>query len=152
MDMQSISAAIASIKVATDIAKFFKDTDISFEKAETKLKLAELISALADTKIQIAEIQQVIIDKDAELRTAKEQLVVKTNLKWEPPYYWLLDGDNKDGPYCQRCYDKDHLLARLQERVKGYWDCSVCKSSYTDSNYQPPPPIKRVISRGIGRY
>jgi 2C-methyl-D-erythritol 2,4-cyclodiphosphate synthase len=106
VDMASVSAAITSLKVATDIAKFFKDTDVSFEKAETKLKLAELISALADAKMQFAEIRQVLIDKDAELRAVKGQLDVKEKLKWESPYYWIIDGDNKDGPYCQCCYDK----------------------------------------------
>jgi hypothetical protein len=139
VDMQSISVALASIKTATDIAKLFKDTDVSFEKAEAKLKLAELISALADAKIQIADIQQSLIDKDAELRTAQEQLVIKANLKWEPPYYWLLNGTKKDGPYCQCCYDKDKKLIRLQGDGDGFWSCNVCNSSYRDSSYRLPP-------------
>ena len=153
MDIASISAALASIKTATDIAKLFKDTDVSFEKAEAKLKLAELISALAEVKIQMADIQQLLIDKDAELRAAKEQLDIKEKLRWESPYYWLIDNNKKDGPYCQCCYDKDKKLIRLQERIKGYWDCNVCKNHQTDSDYQPPNlPGRRVINRGIGGY
>lgn len=148
VDMASVSAAITSLKVATDIAKFFKDTDVSFEKAETKLKLAELISALADAKMQFAEIRQVLIDKDAELRAVKGQLDVKEKLKWESPYYWIIDGDNKDGPYCQCCYDKAHSLIRLQERVKGYWECKSCNNTYADSNYKPST-IPRRTNKGI---
>jgi ribosomal protein L37AE/L43A len=149
MDLAAIAAALGSIKTATDIAKLIKDSDVSLEKAEAKLKLAELISALADTKIQIAEIQQFLIDKDTELRAIKEQLDVKAKLQWESPYYWLLDETQKDGPYCQHCYDKDNLLIRLQGNGAGYWRCSVCKNSYTDSNYQPPPPRRTTSSRNI---
>lgn len=143
MDIQSVSLALASIKTATDIARLFKDSSTTFEKAEAKLKLAELISALADAKIQIAEIQQTIIDKDAELREAKEQLVIKENLKWETPYYWLIKDAKKDGPYCQRCYDKDGKLIRLQDYGDGSWTCKVCDSFYTDSRYRPAGVVGR---------
>lgn len=136
MDMASISAALVSIKTATDIAKLIKDSDVSLEKAESKLKLAELISALADAKIQIADVQQFLIEKDAEIRATKEQLAIKENLHWESPYYWILAGDKKDGPYCQRCYDKDHTLIRLQHYETGVWNCMVCKTAYTDKNYR----------------
>jgi len=140
IDMSSISAVLTSIKAATDIAKLIKDSVVSLEKAELKLKLAELISALADTKIQVAEIQQTLIDKDAEFRAAKEQLEVKEKRIWEKPYYWLNDGDKKDGPYCQRCYDDEHKLIRLQGNGQGVWYCYVCKNYYYDSSYQPPKP------------
>lgn len=144
MDLSSISTALASIKTATDIAKLIKDSDITFERAEAKLKLAELISVLADAKIQIAEIQQALLDKDAELRDAKEKLAIKENLQWESPYYWLLDGTKKDGPYCQCCYDKDKALIRLQDCSNGTWYCRVCKGTYTDSSYKPNESIVRT--------
>jgi hypothetical protein len=64
----SVSTLLGSIKTATEIAKLIKDSDVSLEKAETKLKLAELISALADAKIEVMEVQQALLDKDAEVR------------------------------------------------------------------------------------
>lgn len=143
MDMTSISAVLSSIKTATDIAKVIKESDASLEKAESKLKLAELISALADAKIQIADIQQVLMEKDAELRSATEQLVVKEKLHWESPYYWLLEGTRKEGPYCQHCYDKNHALIRLQGNREGYWECKVCKNTYTDSSWDASPAVVR---------
>lgn len=42
-DMASVSVVLSSIKTATDIVKFLRETDVSLEKAETKLKLAELV-------------------------------------------------------------------------------------------------------------
>ena len=52
MDMTAITAVLGSIKTATEIAKYIKDSNVSFEKAETKLRLAELIGALADAKLK----------------------------------------------------------------------------------------------------
>jgi len=136
MDIAAISAVLGSIKIATDIAKLIKDSDISLEKAEIKLKLAELISALADAKIEMTQIQQALLDKDAELRKLQEQFVVKEKLKWEQPYYWIIDEKGKDGPYCQQCYDKNHELIRLQGDGEGFWECKACKNIYLDSTYK----------------
>jgi hypothetical protein len=150
MDMTSISTVLSSIKTAADIAKLIKDSDISLEKAETKLKLAELISALADAKIQITEIQQTLIEKDAEIREVKAQLTIKGKLQWEQPYYWLIDGARKDGPFCQHCSDKHHELIRLQGNGEGCWECKACQNRYTDSTYKPSGAM--FAGRGRDRF
>jgi hypothetical protein len=59
-DLNTISSILSSINVATDLARLIKDSDVSLEKAETKLKLAELISALADAKIETANVLHII--------------------------------------------------------------------------------------------
>jgi len=56
VDLTSISAAVGSLKTATDIARFIKESDFSLEKAELRMKLAELMIALADTKIEVANL------------------------------------------------------------------------------------------------
>jgi hypothetical protein len=137
MDIATISAALGSIKIATEIAKFIGESSGSLEKAEFKLKLADLISNLADAKIKITEIQQTLLDKDAELRKLREQLSIKGKLNWEPPYYWVIDEGRKDGPYCQQCYDKNHELIRLQDYYgDGSWECMTCKNTYLDSRHK----------------
>jgi hypothetical protein len=60
-DMAGVSLVLSSIKAATDIARLLKDTNLSLEKAAAKLKLAELVGALADAKIQIAEVQDLLL-------------------------------------------------------------------------------------------
>lgn len=55
-DMAAISQVPSSIKAASDIVKLLKETNVSLEKAETKLKLAELVGALADAKLEVAEV------------------------------------------------------------------------------------------------
>lgn len=136
MDLNSITTVLSSLKTATDIAKLIKDSDLSLEKAETKLKLAELISALADAKIEVTYIQQTLVEKDGQIRELIDKLSIKKKLQWSKPYYWLVEGESKDGPYCQHCYDKNKELIRLQDIGNGCWECKVCKNHFTDGSHQ----------------
>jgi len=138
MDITSISAALTSIKAAADIARLIKDSDSSLERAESKLKLAELMSALADAKIEVTEIQQLLIDKDSQIRSLKEQLAVRDRLQWEEPYYWLINDSSKEGPFCQHCFDANGKLIRLQGYSNGYWNCTACKNDYKDKSDKGP--------------
>ena len=120
-------------------------------KAEVKLQFANLISKLADAKVEITDIQQQLLEKDQQIRDLNEQVTVKEKLHYEPPYYWLVEGDSKDGPFCQVCYDKDNKLIffRLHEDEseahRGLWGCKVCKNFYTDSSYvEPDLSVNRV--------
>lgn len=141
MDLVSVSTLLGSIKTATEIAKLIKDSDVSFEKAESKLRLAELISALADAKIEAAEIQQTLLEKDAAFRELVDRMKLKESLIWEQPYYWSLGSESKDGPFCQCCYDGKSKLVRLQGNGRGFWQCKVCSSNYTDKNYVEPSVV-----------
>ncbi len=138
MPVTTISSLLTTIKTATDIAKLIKESKVSLKDAEVKFKIAELISTLADAKQQIAEIQETLIEKENELKLVKNQLAIKSKLKWESPYYWLIENSQKDGPFCQQCYDKNRELIRLQGNGGGYWECMTCRNSYTDSTYTPP--------------
>jgi len=146
MDLGSIATLLSSLKTATDIAKLIKDSDLSLEKAETKLKLAELISALADAKIEAAEIQQALAEKDSELRGLREQLETRDKLEWDDPYYWHKTETGRVGPYCQQCYDKEQRLIRLQGNGEGWWECKTCKNNYTDARYRASAEIHSARS------
>lgn len=136
-----ISSTLASIKMATEIAKLLKDADLSLEKAEFKLKLADLVGALADAKLQIISIQDVIAEKDKTIKELEQQLDLKGKIKFERPFCWIHDGDQKDGPYCQKCYDSDKKLIHLQKRGhKDQWDCLECGKYFEGPGYVPPFP------------
>jgi len=151
MDIASISAALGSIKAATDIAKLIMESGSTLEKAEAKLQLAELISALADVKIEISQIQQILIDKDGEIRTLKAAVSLKEDVLWDAPYYWRKVDDGRDGPYCQQCYDKDNMLIRLLVGSPGCWSCRTCRNRYKDSSYKPTEARKYAGSHWTGR-
>ncbi|WP_458699857.1 hypothetical protein ACKGJI_08505 [Sulfurospirillum sp. 1307] len=136
MDLTTISTALSSLKTAYDISKIISDSSTSLEEAEIKLKLSELISAIADTKSQISDIKLELIDKNEKIQELESALQVQNELEFEQPYYWKLTGDSKDGPYCQKCYDDNKKLIRLQDEKYGSWRCMVCESYFRDKNYK----------------
>jgi hypothetical protein len=71
-----------------------------------------------------------------QIRTLEDELKLKQQLKFEKTKYWLIDGQVKDGPFCQRCYDVEKKLVRLQDYGNS-WYCTECKNSYFDNlNYR----------------
>jgi len=111
-DVPSITAAITGIKTAMEIAKGFRESDLSYEKAEAKLKLAELMDALADAKINIADIKILLQEKDDELGALCKALEDKNKLARIGEVYYEIDeaGGRKGSPYCSKCWE----VARIQ--------------------------------------
>ena len=140
VDYTLITSAISSLKAATEIAKLIKESGFSLEKAENKLKIAELLYALADANIKLAEIQQSMLEKDNIIQELRDKLELKEKLSWERPCYWINEAEKKDGPFCQQCYDKDDKLVRLQKLGVGRWECKVCKNIFYTEDYKPPSP------------
>ena len=75
-DVATINSILTSVKTASEIAKLLKDSDISLEKAETKLKLADLVSSLADVKLEAAKIQDLLLEKDRRIKKLEEAQVL----------------------------------------------------------------------------
>lgn len=136
-DLAAISAILTSIKTAADIAKALREADVTFEKAESKLKLADLMTALADARMSTATIQEQLSEKDQRIRDLEVELATQKQMTYSSPFYWRIEGDRRDGPYCQRCYDKDRSAIHLQDLHNGYWECAACNSTYQGPNYQP---------------
>lgn len=130
MDIASVSSLLSSLKTATDIAKFIRESDVSLEKAETKLKLAELVSALADAKLEAAEVQQALLDRDEEIRKLTAAAKLKADLRWDQPCYFMKNAEGKEDPFCQKCYDSEQKLSRLHTDGQGYFQCHVCTQEY----------------------
>ncbi len=133
--MSDIGMAVGSVKSAIEIAKTLKDSADLFDKAEVKLQLAELIGSLADAKMQIAEIQESLIDSEQEKKELRKKLETKDNMIFEKSYYWKLIGEVKDGPFCQRCFDADEKLIRLQGGNNDVWRCAQCDKTFNGQNY-----------------
>jgi hypothetical protein len=130
MAITEIASIFTSVKAATDIAKFVRDSDFSLEKAEGKLKLAELVSALADVKLQAVDIQQALTDRDEKIRGLEAALKLRSDLVWREPCYWLATAEGIEEPYCQSCYDSISKLSRLHSPSDGRYICRVCDKAY----------------------
>lgn len=123
----------------------YKDIMDLIKKGAT-LEAQEKIMELRETALAFQEENQELKEK---LREMQERLEIQGKLVWEKPSYWLVDDDTRDGPYCQRCYDTEQSLIRLQGGNNDLWVCKSCQSKYYGPNYQPPKP--RVVNRG-GRF
>jgi len=115
---------------AKDIAKLIE-----------KYNDAELYKKILDLRDEIFELRENNLNLKTEIKALKEEKNINNKIVFEKPYYWLKDGDKKDGPYCQKCFDDDKKLIRLQEHKNGRWYCLVCKNGVTDSSYKTPNPI-----------
>jgi ribosomal protein L37AE/L43A len=111
----------------------YKDIVDLLKKGST-LEAQEKIMELREGALALQEENLSLREKIKEL---EERLNKKKNIVWQAPLYWMQDGDNKEGPFCQKCYDADEKLIRLQDVEKGNWHCKVCDSVYFDDSYKP---------------
>lgn len=137
-EIAAVQAALTSIKAATDIAHVLRGSTTSLKDAETKYKLAELLNALADIRTELAAVQETIISKDRTIRELSERLTFEANMKFEAPYYWNVNAiGERDGPFCQPCWDEKKSAIRLNGRGNGCWKCMICEKFFTDSSHIP---------------
>lgn len=150
MDIASVGALLGSLKTATEIAKLIRESDSTLEKAESKLKLAELVSALADAKIEAAEVQQIILDRDEKIRQLTAEAKLKTELKWMQPCYYLPNSEGQEEPYCQNCYDSTKRLSRLHTDGQGYFKCRVCnqENKTAERSQSDAVKLKSIVMQG----
>lgn len=94
-DFATIGAVFSSLKTATEITKFLRETDLSLERADLKLKLAELIEALADAKIVLVEVQETLAGKDQRIAELEEAFNSKDDLVRRYDAYYAADLERK---------------------------------------------------------
>src|SRR5437588_11459798 len=106
-DIATIGAFLTSIKTATEIAKALREVDVSLEKAETKLKIADLMDALAEARIKAVEIQEVLHDKEKRISELESAFDLKAILRREQDAYFEIDesGNPIGAPYCSHCWE-----------------------------------------------
>ncbi len=101
-------------------------------------EIADLVKKLGNVDLyrKIVELEGEIIELTGEnhalvgrVRELEQALKTKESLVFLNNVYWLEDEETKDGPYCQRCYDADGKLVRLQP-WGDTWACFECKQHY----------------------
>jgi hypothetical protein len=114
-DIATIGAALSSLKTATDIAKFLRASDFNVEKAELKLKMADLVSALAEAKLELVDVQEEILEKEKVISQLKEAFENKDQLIRRYDAYYESDenGEPMGVSFCLRCWEGDHKKRQL---------------------------------------
>lgn len=92
---------------------------------EAEQKLQELQEAFIDLKYENLELRE-------EVLALRERAKVREELTYEAPFYFIHKEDEKDGPFCQKCYDDESKLVRLIEvnNSLGSHFCKVCENNY----------------------
>lgn len=102
-------AVLASIKTALDIAKAAKDAGAALDQAELKLKLSEIISALADAKIEMAQVNDELQQRDSRIAELEEAFQSKDNVvRVQDAYYTVSNGEPRGEPLCAACWETRH--------------------------------------------
>lgn len=118
---------ISTIKDILDLLK----KGATVEDQEKIMKLREAILEFQEEKIKLKK----------KVKELQEALEIKESIVYEPPYYFIEKNGEKDGPFCQVCFDNSGKLIRLQEqKQKGLWKCLYCDEFFEDSSYKPPSP------------
>lgn len=137
-DIAAIGAILGSIKTATEIAKFLRESDLSLEKAELKLKLADLLGSLADAKIELVEVQETLADKDRRIAELLAAFESKDQLIQNRDAYYFKDKNGRaiGKPFCLRCWESDHKQRQLVHSPKDHRTrvCTSCGHQYDNLN------------------
>jgi len=133
-DLTAVSAVLGSIKTATDIARFLRESDFSLERAELKHKVADLVGALADAKLELVDVQETIAAKDKRIVELEDAFQSKGNLVRRYDAYY--DSDDSGAPFgvafCLRCWETEHKKRQLvrDAKVGRIRVCTNCGHQY----------------------
>jgi len=98
-------------------------------------EIVELIKkgATVEAQEKIMELREAILGLQEENHSLKErvrdleaQLEIKGEVQFDGSVYWRVHAGKSDGPFCQRCFDADIKLIRLQD-YDFNWFCLSCK-------------------------
>lgn len=114
-------------------------TTFDILKKGATLEAQEMIMNLRE---KFQKLREENFDLREENQKLRNQLISQMTLVYEAPYYWRNEGERKDGPFCQQCYDSAKEQIRLQHHDgygEGAWECKNCKSDFKDKNYDRTP-------------
>ncbi|MFC1543322.1 hypothetical protein ACFL4K_02140 [Candidatus Neomarinimicrobiota bacterium] len=109
----------------------YKDIVNLIQQGETA-EAQKQILALREAAIELQEENTELKEK---VRRLEEGL--KGRLLFKKGVYYIKEDDTRDGPFCQRCYDKETKLVRLQDDGD-HWFCYGCSHGYPKEPYSPP--------------
>lgn len=139
-----IAGSLSAVTAALGLVKELRDIDAQFDKAELKLKIADLTSALSDAKLGLVDISQELKAKEDEisrLRATIEFRETKLIDKGQFRFFAGDDGKGKGLPICPVCEKRGDFISVAQDRSHGIgkitYYCPKCKANYGPSVPKP---------------
>lgn len=132
--MVDFAAALSALGSALTIAKELREIDVHFDKAELKLKIADLTQALANAQIGLVDAREALQKKDAELSAARELLRFRdeqTVLENGYRYRATDAGEPIGHPYCAACLAGGIWIETVTSHTPGMpIVCPKCDADY----------------------
>lgn len=132
-----VAGALAAISAALKLVGDLRDINNEYDKAEMKLKIADLTTALADAKHGLVDVAEDIRKHEAEIVRLKGLLAFRSEKlidKGQFRYFSDGEGNPKGAPICSVCEQKGNHLAVVQDRSKGIgkitYYCPSCIANY----------------------
>lgn len=129
----TVDAVLSSLDNAQEVAKHIRNSGFVLDKQDLKRILADLTASVTETKMELSILQDVIVKKDKELMRLHEASFYRGNVRRRGDgYYKTLDGRPYGQAYCSYCWEKDHQLYHLHNRIlnKEVRICPHCKNEY----------------------
>jgi len=93
--------------------------------------LSEVLALLGAAVHEMERIEARVTAQDERIAALETARKAESNLAWEDPFYWILEGEKKAGPYCRDCYAKKQQLVGLsEEQADGQRACPSCMAVY----------------------
>ena len=73
-----------------------------------KVATVELQEELLNLKEQILNIRAENLELLEKVSELKAKLTLSQNLTYDKPYYWIEAQGEREGPFCQKCYDDEN--------------------------------------------
>jgi len=142
VDITVVGTALSSIKSALEIVKAIREAGETFQAAEWKLKLADLMETLADARIEVVNVQDVVLDREKRIKELEDALAKTGELVRHLDAYYIQSDEGKPTghPKCLRCWDVDHRLINLYRSGTAATSsgasnaknqCPSCNTAYT---------------------
>lgn len=114
-----IMSGLTAVSETLKITKELRSIENNIDKAELKLRLADLIDGLLEAKEALQDAKQREIDLLDEIKKMKEQFVDRSRYEDENGLLYKLNESNeREGePFCNLCFVRESKLYRMRFRA-----------------------------------
>ncbi len=137
-----LMTGLAAASQALGIAKQIRDIDVSFDKADFKLKIADITERLSDVKLALLEAKSELDDKNGEIARLKTALQFRAEAVTEHDglNYWKRNDGTVDAiAFCPKCFNRGTHIKPIRQENANFAVCSECGNEYS---------VRAIIYRG----
>ncbi|HDZ54264.1 MAG TPA: hypothetical protein ENI19_00785 [Candidatus Nealsonbacteria bacterium] len=102
----------------------------------------EQYQQILEAQKRLLEMQKELNNSEEKIKNLEEKLRIKESLFYENNCYWVKkDNDQREGPFCSRCWDKNKDTIRMHPLGNpAYGECPECKNRVITTRRNPDPP------------